>query len=140
MVADAHLQILASILSVAALLTDLARAGAAAEVFQPVVEKVTDVTGPLQGYKITTASYQAMLSCNKHYGFHSFEIVKDGEKLASTRQMTIYDDQSKKVVFNPFEFHKDKTEFAVTHEEGVIVWKLNPSGSPSPMSGCCASA
>ena len=111
----------------AALATISPSVATAADAYPPVVEKVTDVTGPLQGYRITTASYQAKLSCNHHYGFHSFEITKDGEKLASTRGMTILDAKTRKIVFSPFEFRKDKSEFVVTHERGAIVWKLDPS-------------
>ena len=95
----------------------------------PVVERVSKVSGPYQGYKITCPAYEAKLECNQ-YGFFRFYLSKDGEKLidkgTSSNPFTVYDDANKKYAFTSYKFHKDKKEFPIVEKPGKITWELSP--------------
>ncbi len=98
-----------------------------ADELKPVVTQVKDQSGPFNGYKITTPTYEFWVKCTNYYGFYGYELSMDDEPVAKNTGygFQIYDDANKKPFFNNFGFKPNG--YTVVQEGNKITWNLEPN-------------
>ena len=98
--------------------------GTVAETPKVTVTKITDQTGPWNGYKITTSVYEFWLKCTNYYGLSGYELTMEGEKVVENPGFgfSIYDDAKGKYFFNNYAFRPNG--YTVTQEGNKVTWEL----------------